>query len=372
MQGTQQQTLAGAAHGAAILRASVRRELPAHAFSKNPRKLAEVCAYLAVIWSCYGVLRQTDAVWLCASCAFLLGLCHLSLGFIAHDVTHGSVVRGKLARSVIESLLWGMNATSAAAWIVNHNRIHHQHTNGRHDSFRYFAKSEASPATGLYSLLFLPNRHLPWNPLVFQIYAVQIWMHTLGVAFGGGRKHGAIGPITNLGVYSTGHRVRLYAELVLIVLLQLLVFGAVGGDWHKYLWAGPVALSVASTGASAYLFTQHSLHRLVEEDDPLMTTSLRLPRWVDVLHSNHSHHTAHHLFPGMRSDVYPLVTQLMQRDHPRSVHVLRFVECWKLLFRNRVYKADVEQTPSASDALPHAAWSDRDSDAIRAENRWAP
>lgn len=326
--------------GGAAIRAELRARLPAEAFAPNPSKLIEALAYLAVIAAGYAAIRTSRSVALNAIVAVVIGACHLSLGFIAHDLSHGSVVRGKRVRALLESVLWAINATPATVWLVNHNRTHHHNTNGRLDSFRYFGRSERTWLRTLFAVFFLPHRHLRWNPLVGLAYVLQIGTHTVAVLLGGGRREGAIGCISNLGRYSRKARVRLYFEVTGIVALQLLLFRLLGASGSGYLWGVLVPFLIASAGASCYLYSQHSLHPLVHVDDPFLSTSLRLPGWADRLHSFHSHHTAHHLFPGMRSDFYPAVTDALAREHPDRLHRLGVLECWQRIFDNDLYKAD--------------------------------
>jgi fatty acid desaturase len=329
------------------IRARIRTELPPQAFRVNTRKLVEALGYLAVACAAYFTIRTHEGLGVRAAAAIVIGICQLSIGFIAHDLSHGSVVRGKRAKAIVESLLWGLNSTPASVWIVIHNRSHHQNTNARYDSFRYFAETERTFGKTLFSLLFIPNRYLKWNPLVFQSYIVQIGMHTGAVLLGAGRKGGPLGPIPNIGVYPLRSRLRFFAELAFIVAVQVGLYFAVGGTLGAYLWAGPVAFLCASAGASAYLYTQHSLHPLVDEQDgdPFQSTSLRLPVIFDWLHSFHSHHTAHHLFPSMSSDYYPDVTRLLARDHAARLQQLGFLECWSRIFQSDLYKPNPERAP---------------------------
>jgi fatty acid desaturase len=241
---------------------------------------------------------------------------------------------------VLESLLWGLTVTPAVVWVVSHNRVHHAHTGSPADCFRYFTRSERSRVRTWFALLFMPNQHLRWNPLVFQIFLVEMTMHALAALWYAGRHAGAVGPIPRLGVYTARDRLRLLAELAGIAAFQVGLYFAVGADPMRYLVAGPAAFLIASAGASAYLYTQHTLHDVTARSDPFSSTSVRVPALIDWLHSYHSHHTAHHLLPVLRCQYYPRVTELLLRDHPARMQRLGFGACLARAFDNPTYKAD--------------------------------
>lgn len=324
------------------LRAALRARLPGAAFDTNPLKLVEALGILLVMAACYLGIRELASPVLRAGLGVVVGLGHLSLGFVAHDLSHGSVVRDRRLRAWVESVLWALNVTSASVWVVNHNRTHHLNTSSELDSFRYFARSERTHGRTLFALLFFPNRHLPYNPLVLLAYLLQIGMHTGAVLAGGGRRPGPLGPIPNVGEYGRGARLRLVAELVGIGLLQVGLWRFFDGSLAAWVWAAPVPWLVASAGASIYLYSQHGLLPLARRSDPMGATTLHLPRWVDRLHSFHAHHTAHHLFPSLRSDFYPAVTRLLQERTDAPLQTLGVLACWRRLFQNELYKPDPE------------------------------
>lgn len=339
MQGCAEQT-EGEGDDVAAIRAALRKQLPAVAFQPDLARLWHVAGYAAIAAASYLVIRGTDRIWIWGIAALVLGACHLSVGFIAHDLSHGAIVRNRRWRTLIESGLWALTVTPAVVWIVSHNRVHHPHTGSAADCFRYFTQSERSRVRTWFSLCFMPNRRLRWNPLVFQIFLVEMTLHAVAALWYAGRHAGAVGPIPRLGVYSARDRLRLIAEIGLVAVVQAGIYVAVGADWARYLAAGPVAFLLASAGASAYLYTQHALHDVSLHADPFSSTSVRVPAVIDWLHSYHAHHTAHHLFPVLRCAYYPRVTAMLLRDHPGRMQQLGFGACLARAFDNPTYKAD--------------------------------
>jgi fatty acid desaturase len=57
------------------------------------------------------------------------------------------------------------------------------------------------------------------------------------------------------------------------------------------------------------------------------------------LHLNFSYHTEHHIFPGINSDYYPLVQELIQVHYPGRMNLLDAGDAWNLLMETpRHYK----------------------------------
>jgi fatty acid desaturase len=67
-------------------------------------------------------------------------------------------------------------------------------------------------------------------------------------------------------------------------------------------------------------------------NDPLINSlSIRVPKLFDQLHLNFSYHTEHHIFPGINSDYYPLVQELLKTHYPERLNVLDAGDAWRLL-----------------------------------------
>jgi fatty acid desaturase len=92
--------------------------------------------------------------------------------------------------------------------------------------------------------------------------------------------------------------------------------------------------------AMAYIYTNHMLLPLGEDNDPLVSSlSLQVPAWVDLLHLNFSHHSEHHVLPGLNSSYYPQLRQLLLRHHPECFNLLGAGEAWRLLLSTpRIYR----------------------------------
>jgi fatty acid desaturase len=71
---------------------------------------------------------------------------------------------------------------------------------------------------------------------------------------------------------------------------------------------------------------------MTSENDPLLNSaSIKVAKLFDQLHLNFSYHTEHHIFPGINSDYYPLVQELLKTYYPERFNLLGAGEAWYLL-----------------------------------------
>jgi fatty acid desaturase len=61
-----------------------------------------------------------------------------------------------------------------------------------------------------------------------------------------------------------------------------------------------------------------------------------VPAFVNLLHSNASYHTEHHLFPTMNPKYYPLVSGLFRTHFAERYHAIPIAQAWAGLWRNAI------------------------------------
>jgi fatty acid desaturase len=110
-------------------------------------------------------------------------------------------------------------------------------------------------------------------------------------------------------------RRRIALELLAVIGLHAAVVIWLDAQPLKLLLGYFLPLWCAYAMAMAYIYTNHMLSPLREDNDPLLTSvSLKLPLFLDCLHGNFSHHSEHHVFPGLNGRYLPLVRQLENQD----------------------------------------------------------
>ncbi len=99
----------------------IRPFLPPCAFAPDRRHLVRIFIHLLVALSGYLVLRTAVAWWVMLATAIVIGHSMACLLFLAHDVSHSSVVSNRVAKRGLELLLWGLNVIPPTLWRRLHN-----------------------------------------------------------------------------------------------------------------------------------------------------------------------------------------------------------------------------------------------------------
>jgi fatty acid desaturase len=329
----------------------IRPYLPPQAFAPDARHLVRIAAHLFVAVGGYLVLRTADSWWVMLPTSLVIGHSMACLLFLAHDLSHNSVVRTHHAKRGLELLLWGLNVIPPTLWRRLHNQTHHVETNTVRDTDRAYRASENTTAVWAYNRLFFPNRlTFLRHPLVLFHFVTYIVRHVVASLLPGASKPSIV---TFKPHYTPAHRLAIIAELVFIGLAQLGIWWLMKGDWHRYLFAVPIPLFAASSVAMAYIWTNHMLNPLCEHTDPLFgSTSVIVPRWADWLHDNFSYHTEHHVFPGMNPRYYPEVSRLLQRHFPDRHNRIPFGEAWRQIWRQEEFIREAGQPTSPQASCP--------------------
>jgi fatty acid desaturase len=324
--------------------------LPREAFEPAPRKLILACVHLAVIvlgWVSFRIVSPT--YWPLISLA--IGHSLACVAFCAHELTHGIVTRNKRVINFFEPFFWGLNFIPPTMWRRLHNESHHVTPNGENDPDRRFTIEEKSPATIAYTAVFYPTRWLKYNFLCLLHFLTYIGRHALAVFYPGDTK-----PAINTFKphYSASDRLRIFREIGIILLLQGLIFLIAGRSWTAYLWAGPLAFMFTSMIVMIYIFTNHFLNPLGNEQDPLAaTTSVIVPELFNRIHFNFSFHTEHHLFPTVNSEYYPLVSKLLQEKFGPHYNRLAISEAWSRLWSLEFFAPSFQEAPENRKAMPY-------------------
>jgi fatty acid desaturase len=308
----------------------IRASLPAGAFQPARERLWLFLLHACVVATGYLAIAR----WPAAGPLFALVIGHslACLAFVAHEISHNAVVRNRPAKYALTLASLGINMVPPTMWNRLHNDAHHGHTNTPDDPDRPFTKGEENAATNAYSAVTMPSQET-WsgNALIFVHFVTYIARHIVTVFYAADEKPSIV---TRRPGYKNRERRVIVVELAVIALMQYGVWILAGRSAANYLWASPVALCVASAVIMSYVFTNHFLNPISHEHDPLGgSTSVRVPRLVDRLHSHFSFHTEHHLFPTMNSDYYPLVSEALRKEAPDSYRQLAFGDAWRQLWQ---------------------------------------
>jgi len=302
--------------------------LPREAFAPNPRKLYVIALHIVIVLIGVAACRFVDKLyWPLLSIP--IGISMGAMAFLAHDVSHRSVVRDRRLLYLTELVIWGFLYIPPTVWRRVH-ASHHVHTNGRDDPDRRFLREELTPVTTAYAVTFFPNRWMKYSVICLLHFVAYSFRHTITALYPGRSKPKNV---TAKPAYSGRDKLRIVFEIAYIAVLQL-GLAWLAGSATAYCWAVLVPIALMSAAVSFYFFTNHSLNPLNEDGDILAaTTSVVVPRSFNLLHSNFSYHAEHHLFPHMNSDYYPLVGNLIEQKFPQSYQRIPVLSAWSQLWK---------------------------------------
>jgi fatty acid desaturase len=335
------------AHAAYVAR--LRERLPEEAFERTPERVLDALPHLLVFLAAAASPRFLPT-WALPFVALIAGHSLVCILFIAHDLSHGSVLAPSPLRRLLELLFWGLNLVPVTLWRRVHNDTHHVFTGTTRDPDRPFLPSERSRATVAYDWIFYPGRDawLRWNPLTFVHFLPYVLRNVLAAFLPAERKPAFVPAVPH---YTLGQRLGIVVDLAVIVALQAGIFRLAGTNWSAYLWVGPVAAFAGLAVLMLYVSTNHFTDPITAEPEPLLgTTSLKVPRWMDLLHGNFSHHVEHHLFPAMSSRHFPLVRAAILAEFPERYNCLTLGEAWRALAARESWST-VTADPSEKGAM---------------------
>lgn len=272
----------------------------------------------------------------------LMGHSMMCVVFLAHELSHGAILKRSRASYLLEVVLWGVMGVPATMWRRVHNEMHHAHASTLRDPDRFFVRAELDEPGGrlrwAYARFFMPHRQTSrLNPLVRLHFLTYVARHLLAVLYPSQQRPSIV---TAKPDYRKGDRLRIALECLLILGWQVVIYLAVGRSALAWLWAGPGTLMVTSCFAMSYIWTNHYLHGLGERHDPLLdSTSVAVPRLLDTLHSQFSFHTEHHLFPTMSGRFYPMVSKILMSEFPDRYERLPCARAWEQLWLGEPFAA---------------------------------
>jgi fatty acid desaturase len=320
-------------------RRELRSLLPPEAFRADSSRLTLVLINLAILmlgWGMASGLERWPPLALPLFLPFLLLMANavVVLLFATHDLLHGSAIRGQGPRRWVGFLGLAVLWMPPTLWQAVHNRQHHSHTNSLADPDRSYLESQPATWGKRIQHAFVPSDQVSPLGLALGMGAAW-WVHNLRSLVSvllGPHFEGARAVVPAAFNVSPRERRAIRLELLLIIVAHAGVIAAIGLRPLPLLLGYGLPLGLGYAVAMAYIYTNHMLCPLDDENNPLANSvSLDVPAFVDLLHLNFSHHVEHHLFPGMNADYYPKLRQLLLDRHRETYQLLSAPEAWRRL-----------------------------------------
>jgi fatty acid desaturase len=318
----------------------LRPLLPKAAFQANPDRIALVWINLTILLLGWGIASTLDQWtgyygWLYLPFAVLMGNSVIILLFSIHDIMHSPLIKNPHLLQMTSLLALAPLWTPPTLWRVVHNRVHHNHTNSLTDPDRNYLYHQPNSWGKWVQNLIVPssevNRGLMVIGMMFA-WGIHTFRNLTSILFF--RSKTPLHVQTPIATTVKEQRAIAF-ELLTIAALHFAVLCYLQFDWRKLLLAYFLPIGLGYAGVIFYIYTNHMLCQMTDVNDPLVNSvSIRVPKFLDLLHLNFSYHTEHHIFPGLNSDYYPVVQQLLQTHYPDQKHyLLSAQEAWRLMLQ---------------------------------------
>jgi fatty acid desaturase len=270
-----------------------------------------------------------DLAWpLKLLCGVLIGLCNGTLGFICHEILHGSVIKNQRAQSVLSFFGSMPFLISPTYWRFSHNRLHHGKTQALirdPDAFPNLRIFKSSPFMK-FMFPYTPGSGHRRSSIYFFFWfsfhnlVAQIYMRFRN------------------NIYEDMNHKRASLELAGQALIFLSLFIYAGpANW---LWAFVVPLALQNYLLMSYISTNHNLSPLTAKNDPLINSlSVTNHPVIEFLNLNFGYHVEHHIFPSVSGQHIKAVHHELIKQFPKSYQVMPKWKAMRALYASpRIYK----------------------------------
>ncbi len=324
---------------------TLRPFLPAEAFVPDPSKLITLFLNIAVLilgWAIASGLNNWSIyfLWLYLPIAVVMGNSVIVLLFTSHNIMHGSVIKNTRLIHLLSLLGLTMLWMPPTMWKAVHNQEHHSKTNSLADPDRNYLYNQPKTWGKWIQNLFVPSFAV--NPIFLTVGMGTAWgvhaFRNLTSVLLFNREPADYVPAAFSR--SPKKRVAILGELLVMLSLHFSIIASLQFSPLKLILGYFLPIGIGYAGLMFYIYTNHMLCRMTTINDPLINSiSLRVPKIFDKLHLNFSYHTEHHIFPGINSDYYPLVQELIESHYPGRMNLLDAGDAWNLLMETpRHYK----------------------------------
>ena len=313
----------------AFYRKELRGSLDPAIFKPNPRRLVWYFGALAgALLALYAIVILSPAWPLKIVLGLAIGCCTGTLGFVFHEISHGSVIANRGVRTVLGFFGALPYLTSPTYWAFSHDRLHH----GR--SQKTIHDPDAFPTLRIYRSSRFVQFVFPFTPgsghkrslfyfffwFSFHNMASQVYLR-----------------FRNRIYDSMNHR-RATIELVAQIVIMTGVAIWVGPSNWLYVFLIPFA--VQNYMLMSYISTNHNMSPLTSENDPLVNSlSVTNHPILEFLNLNFGYHVEHHLFPTVNGRYAKQIHRVLAEKFPDSYKIMPKSEAIRRLYRTpRIYQ----------------------------------
>lgn len=304
--------------------------LPQEAFKQVPSRLFGGAFYLAIILAGFVTISLFNLTsWFNFIISIIIGFSFASMGFLAHEVLHGSIVKTPWLKNLLGTIGFFPLLTGPLLWIKWHNISHHGNTQDQiKDPDAWMNLEQFYNRTFvriIYKVPIILRSFFSFTFLIitFSLHSTRMFFHYINDFK---KKKKLVAIIQFILPWSAW-------------ITMLFFIGA-----QKWLFAYLLPSFIGNFIVMAYISTNHRLNPLVSVNDPLVSSlTVTVPSWLNILNFNFSYHTEHHLFPGMNPKYYPLVKKYLKEMWPERYNEMSLIKALLALWSTpRVYYNNIE------------------------------
>jgi fatty acid desaturase len=325
----------------------LRPLLPPEAFVPNFSKLIILGINILILLLGWAIAQQLNLwsfywLWLYLPLTLIMGNSVVVLLFSCHDMMHGSVIKNPRLADFIAlialSLLW----MPPTLWKAVHNHKHHTQTNSLQDPDRSYLAQQNNTWGKWIQNLVIPSAEVNGFFLAFGMltaWGTHTFRHLTSILF---FNRNDVDYVPAAVVVNPTKRRLIATETLWIAAIHLGILLYIHNPIGILLgYLLPIGIGYA--GVMFYVYTNHFLCPMTELNDPLLNSvSLKMPKIFDILHFNFSYHTEHHLFPGLNSDYYPDVQNLLRTYYADQFNLIPAGKAWQLLLKTPRHYRDAQ------------------------------
>lgn len=275
-------------------------------FNRKPMQVLLYPVYWTILVYLVYVINISESFYVLLIASIMIGLIYVPLGYLGHDVMHGTVVKSKKLQNFLAYFSFFSFLISPHLWDIWHNRLHHGYTNSSRDpdAFNDLKLYNEMPIVRT-GVLTVPGKKNYFMGILFFTYwftfHVQhiLWFNKQYKdwdfeSFGYSQKKALFE--TSLYILfwiSIGYLFGLYKSIFIIVIPMVV---------HNIIF---LLMSV----------TEHVYLPKSIINNPLdNTVSVKMPILIEKFILNFNHHIEHHIFPNMNCSNLPKIKQWLDKN----------------------------------------------------------
>lgn len=307
----------------------LRPYLPEETLKPYPLRLAWFFPNLALAVIALVSIKVFDPIWPVKLVLGIgLGWAYGSLGFFAHELLHGSVIKSRYWQDKLGLLALAPFYISPTFWKYWHNKLHHGNTQA------IISDPDAFPTLKIY-------KHSPFMKFMYPFTPGSGYLRSGFYFFFWFSFHTFVAQFYlrfRNKIYDRMNHRRVSLEIGIQILFWASVYWWMGPS--NWLWCLIVPLAIQNYFIMSYIATNHNLSPLTKINDPLVNSlTVTNNPILEFLHFNFGYHVEHHIFPTMNPVRAKLVHKLIQQHFPGEMKVMSKLEAMKLLYKTaRIYK----------------------------------